>query len=340
MMRAVVLNDDKSVNVVEVDDPQPADVALVKTQAAGVCGTELHILDGMLEPPAYPFVLGHEGAGVVSYVPDGTTDIAVGDRVAIYNFIGCGRCHWCRTGREEVCRNLRGQIGFNTDGTFRDVVPVPVDNLIKLPDNVPFEDAAILSCSGMTAVHALRLSGVALGDSVVVDGVGGVGLMVIQAARAAGARVIAIADTETKGELARQAGADESIILDDKGDDVVADKIRDHTGGAGSDHFFELVGTTASMLAGIHGLDRHGSAVIIGYTGQELHINPIELVLSEVSVRGSVAAAKQDLETAIALAGQGQLSAQIDTRYPMDDVNVALDRLRRREVNGRNVLVW
>lgn len=339
-MKAVVLNSDKSVDVVDVADPERGDVALVKIAAAGVCGTELHILDGMLEPPWHPFILGHEGAGVVTYVPEGTTSVAPGDRVAIYNFMGCGRCHWCRTGREEVCRSPRGQLGFDADGTFRDVVPVPVDNLIKLPDNVPFEDAAVLSCSGMTAVHALRLSDVKLGDSVVVDGVGGVGLMIIQAASAAGARVIAIADSETKGELARQAGADGSIILDDAGYDVVADRIREHTGGAGSDHFFELVGTTASMLAGIRGLDRHGSAVIIGYTGQELQINPIELVLSEVSVRGSVAAAKQDLETAIALAGKGQLSAQIDTRYPIGDIKVALDRLRRREVNGRNVLVW
>lgn len=339
-MKAVVLERDKSVTVTDTADPEPGDLALVDIQAAGVCGTELHILDGMLEPPSYPFVLGHEGAGVVSYVPVGATGVEVGDRVAIYNFIGCGRCLWCRTGREEVCTAPVGQLGFNADGTFRDVVPVPVENLIKLPDNVTFENAAVLSCSGMTAVHALRLSNVRLGDSVVVDGVGGVGLMVIQAAHAAGARVIAVADSDIKSELALSAGADDTIVLGPQGYDAVATAIRDHTDGAGSDHFFELVGTTASMLAGIRGLGRHGSAVIIGYTGQDLNINPIELVLSEVSVRGSVAAAKQDLETAIALAGKGQLAAQIDTRYPIGEVNVALDRLRRREVNGRNVLIW
>ncbi len=339
-MRAVQLNNDKSVSVATVADPIEADLALVETRAAGVCGTELHILDGMLEPPSYPFILGHEGAGVVSYVPDGASGIAVGDRVAIYNFIGCGACHWCRTGREEVCTAPRGQLGFNADGTFRDVIPAPAENLIKLPDSVSFEDAAVLSCSGMTAVHALRLSNVTIGDSVVVDGVGGVGLMVIQAANAAGAKVVAIADTAGKADLARKAGAEDAIVLQDGDYAPVADQIRDCTGGAGSDHFFELVGTTASMLAGIRGLNRHGSAVMIGYTGQDLQINPIELVLSEVSVRGSVAAAKEDLQTAVALAGRGLLAAQIDTRYPMDEIGTALDRLRRREVNGRNVLVW
>ncbi|WGX97519.1 alcohol dehydrogenase catalytic domain-containing protein [Nocardioides sp. L-11A] len=339
-MKAVVMSADGSFDVEQVPEPDESDLVLVEARAAGICGTELHILDKMLEPPAYPFILGHEGAGVVRYVPPGTTGVAVGDRVAIYNFIGCGHCLWCRTGREEVCADPGGQIGFTQDGTFRDVIPVPAANLIKLPDNVTFEDAALLSCSGMTAVHALRLSEVALDDTVVVDGVGGVGLMVIQVARAAGARVIAIADSDAKATLAREAGASDVIVLDDAGYEPVADRIRAATDGLGADHFFELVGTSASMLAGIRGLGRHGSAVIIGYTGEDLVINPVELILSEVRVMGSVAAAKQDLETAIALAARGQLSAQIDTRYGIDEVGTGLERLRRREVNGRNVLVW
>lgn len=339
-MKAVVMNDNGSFQVSDIDEPAQGDLVLVETKAAGICGTELHILDRMLEPPNYPFILGHEGAGIVRYVPPGTTGLAVGDRVAIYNFIGCGECLWCRTGREEVCSQSVGQIGFTQDGTFRDVIPVPAANLIKLPEKVSFEDAALLSCSGMTAVHALRLSGVKLGDTVVVDGVGGVGLMVIQAARAAGARVIAIADAQSKAALAVEAGAEDVIVLDAAGYEVVADQIKERTGGQGANHFFELVGTGASMLAGIRGLSRHGTAVIIGYTGDDLRINPVELILSEVRVMGSVAAAKQDLETAIDLASRGLLSAQIDTRYPIDEVGIGLDRLRRREVNGRNVLVW
>lgn len=339
-MKAVVMRESGSFEVGEVPDPERSDLVLVDTKAAGICGTELHILDGMLEPPGFPFILGHEGAGVVSYVPEGVTTVAVGDRVAIYNFVGCRTCLWCRTGREEVCSDPVGQLGFTSDGTFRDVIPVPAENLIPLPDNVSFEDAALLSCSGMTAVHALRLSNVKLADTVVVDGVGGVGLMVIQAARAAGARVIAISDSDAKAPLAVSAGASDVIVLDEHGYDTVADRIRALTGGFGADHFFELVGTTKSMLAGIRGLARHGSAVIIGYTGEDLQINPVELILAEVSVRGSVAAAKQDLETAVQMASLGQLSAQIDTRYPIAEVGIGLDRLRRREVVGRNVISW
>ncbi len=339
-MKAVVLEKRGAFAVNEIPEPPRADKVLVRTKAAGICGTELHILDGMLEPPSYPFILGHEGAGVVEYVPEGTAGVAVGDRVAIYNFVGCHSCHWCRTGREEVCTGENYQLGFSSDGTFRDLIPVPAENLVPLPDEVSFEDAALLSCSGMTAVHATRLSKVSVGDYAVVDGVGGVGLMVIQVAVAAGARALAIADSQAKADLARAAGAYDCIVLEGGDYGPVAEQIKARTGGRGADHFFELVGTTASMLAGIRGLARHGTAVIIGYTGDDLVINPVELILSETRVVGSVAAAKHDLETAIALAASGSLSAQIDTAYPIDEVGTGLDRLRKREVNGRNVIVW
>lgn len=339
-MKAVVMQEAGSYEVAEVPEPERGDLVLVESRAAGICGTELHILDGMLEPPGYPFILGHEGAGVVTYVPEGVTNVAVGDRVAIYNFVGCGSCHWCRTGCEEVCTDPVGQLGFSSDGTFRDIVPVPAANCVKLPDNVSFEDAALLSCSGMTAVHALRLADVRFGDTVVVDGVGGVGLMVMQAAVAAGAQVIAIADSDARTPLAKDAGASSVIVLDERGYDAVADRIREATDGRGADHFFELVGTTASMLAGVRGLARRGTAVIIGYTDDELQMHPVELILSEARVIGSVAAARQDLETAVAMCARGELRAQIDTRYPIEEFGTGIERLRKREVNGRNVLTW
>ncbi|MBB3040645.1 alcohol dehydrogenase catalytic domain-containing protein [Nocardioides sp. LMS-CY] len=339
-MKAVVMQEAGTYEVAEVPEPERGDLVLVESRAAGICGTELHILDGMLEPPGYPFILGHEGAGVVTYVPEGVTNVAVGDRVAIYNFVGCGTCHWCRTGCEEVCTDPVGQLGFSSDGTFRDIVPVPAANCVKLPDNVSFEDAALLSCSGMTAVHALRLADVRFGDTVVVDGVGGVGLMVMQAAVAAGAQVIAIADSDARTPLAKDAGASSVIVLDERGYDAVADRIREATDGRGADHFFELVGTTASMLAGVRGLARRGTAVIIGYTDDELQMHPVELILSEARVIGSVAAARQDLETAVAMCARGELRAQIDTRYPIEEFGTGIERLRKREVNGRNVLTW
>jgi propanol-preferring alcohol dehydrogenase len=192
----------------------------------------------------------------------------------------------------------------------------------------------------MTAVHAIRLGQVSLGDTVVVNGVGGVGLMAIQVAYAAGARVIAIADSAEKASLASEAGAFHTVVLDQEGYDAVPARVKGATSGVGATHFIELVGTSASMLAGIRSLGRRGAFVSIGYTKEEIAVHPIELILSEIRLLSSVAASRRDLETAIRLAAEGRLTTVIDTRYPLAEVEVALDRLRARQVSGRNVLVW
>jgi 2-desacetyl-2-hydroxyethyl bacteriochlorophyllide A dehydrogenase len=336
-MKAAVLEQEGQLRVREIETPNRADWALVAVRAAGVCGTELHFLDGMLAPPSYPFVLGHEAAGVVVEAPAGA-GLSEGDRVAIYNFVGCGNCLWCRTGREELCRSAEGQLGFSLDGGFAELVRAPVRNLIPLPDSVDFETAAILSCSGMSAVHAARLAGVELGKTALVNGVGGVGLMMVQVARAMGASVIAVADSDAKAALAREAGAVEVIVVDgDDGYQHLPERVRQLTG-AGADYYFELVGTTETMLAGIRSLGPAGTLAIIGYTGEDLAVSPVELILSEIRVVTSVAAGRHDLEAALRLAAEGRLRAEIDTRYPLEEIHTALERLRARQVSGRNVL--
>ena len=338
-MRAAVLDHKGKLMVRDFPEPDRSGWAVVQTRAAGICGTELHILDAMFEPPTYPFIIGHEAAGVVAEAPAGS-GLTRGQRVAVYNMVGCGLCKWCRSGNDQVCASPVGQLGFTLNGTFSDLIAVPADNLVPLPGAVSFEAAALLSCAGMTAVHAVRLAGVSDADTAVVDGVGGVGLMVAQVARAAGARVIAIADSAEKARLAEEVGASASIVLGDEGYEAVAPRVRELTGGAGADHFFELVGTSASMLAGIRCLARRGTFVSIGYTPDELKVHPVELILSETRIISSVAASKRDLEAAVQLLADGRIRVVIDTRYPLDEVSVALDRLRARNVKGRNVLVW
>lgn len=338
-MRAVALVESGDLEVIDAPDPRGDTGVVVAMKAAGVCGTELHILDGMIPAPFHPFILGHEGAGVVvSSQPD--DGVKVGDRVAIYNLLSCGRCQWCRSGREEVCSQPAGQMGFNLNGTFCDLVEVPASSLVPLPDSLSFEDAALLSCSGMTAIHAIRLADVSVGDTAIVNGIGGVGLMVIQACAAAGAKVIGIADSAARADLATQAGATETIVLDEQGYESVPDKVRRYTQGQGAQHYFELVGTSASIAAGIRSLSRHGGAVLIGYTADNIDIHPIELILMETRILSSVAAARRDLETAVLLSASGKLNTTIDTRYPLHEATTAVARLRAREVLGRNVLVW
>ncbi len=339
-MKAAVLVEGGQVRVEDVADPVADGWALVQAKAAGVCGTELHFMEGMIPPPTDRFILGHESAGVVLEAPPGS-GVAPGDRVAVYNMVGCGSCRPCLSQRESLCLDPVGQLGFSLPGGFADVVRVPARNLIPLPEDVSFEEGALLACSGMSAVHASRLAGIALGDTVVVDGVGGVGLMAVQVGFAAGARVIAVADTEERARLAADAGAAETIVLPGgEGYDGLPDRVRELTGGAGADHYVELVGTGQTLLAGIRSLGRGGKLVIIGYTGDHLDAHPIELILSEIQVITSVAASRRDLETATRLAADGRLRATIDTRYPLAQIGTALERLKARQVRGRNVIVW
>ena len=182
-MRAARIHEDLVLRLDDIDAPTPGPgEVLVRVHAAGVCGTDLHILDGMIKPDPYPMTLGHEAAGVVEAVGDGVRT-PVGARVAIYNKIFCGRCEQCLKGRTNICDNEPDQLGFNRDGGDAEYAVIPEQNAVPVPDGVDLATASVLTCAGMTAMHATKLSGLRLGDTAVVDGIGGVGVLVVQAPR-------------------------------------------------------------------------------------------------------------------------------------------------------------
>ena len=311
--------------------------AVVKMRASGVCGTELHFLEGMI-PVNNSLILGHEMAGDIDSVNE-CGDFKPGDRVVVYNMQNCGDCEPCRRGLDSLCENPAGQMGFNLDGGFSEYVTVPHAGLIHLPEEVSYADAAVLACSGMSAVHATRIAGVSLGDRVVVNGVGGVGIMVIQVCRCAGASVIAIADSEAaRADLARKAGADAVICTTDY--TTVPQQVKDLTGGKGANVFMELVGTTDTISAGISSLAYRGRFMIIGYTSQNMVVAPIQLVLGELQVLSSVAAAKRDLVDVIGMAKRGLVKPIIENEYSIDQINEPITKLKERKVLGRNVIVF
>jgi alcohol dehydrogenase, propanol-preferring len=338
-MRAARIFEDLSLRVTDVPMPTagPGKV-LVRIRAAGVCGTDLHILDGMIKPDPYPMTIGHEAAGVVEAAA-ADTGVRPGDRVAVYNKLFCGWCEQCLAARPNICDREPGQLGFNMDGGDGEFVVVPERNLVPVPENVDFATAAVLTCAGMTAVHAAKMSSLRLGNTAVVDGIGGVGILVVQAAKAAGARVIAVADSADKKDLALRHGSADGIVIAGAADyATLPERVRGLTGGRGADVFFELVGTTDSMTAGIRCLAKGGRFVSTGYTDQPLSVHPIEFILSETSLVATVAATRQDLEDALRLAGAGEMTVPIASRYPLDGIQDALDALRKRGVLGRQVL--
>ena len=338
-MRAARIFEDLTLRLDDVPAPEPGPgEALVRIHAAGVCGTDLHILDGMIKPDPYPMTLGHEAAGVVERLGSGAS-LAPGDRVAVHNKIFCGTCEQCLKGRQNICDREPDQLGFNRDGGDADYVAVPERNLVPVPAPVDLAAAAVLTCAGMTAMHATKLSGLRMGDTAVVDGIGGVGILVVQAAVHAGANVLAIADSEEKLQLARDHGAVGGVVVGSpEGYEQVPDAIRGLTDGRGTDVFFELVGTTLTMTAGIRSLAKHGRFVSTGYTDQPIEIHPIEFILPESSLVSTVAATRPDLQDALALSAAGAMTVPIAGRFPLEGLEEALGVLRGRKVLGRQVL--
>ncbi|MFI5450313.1 MAG: alcohol dehydrogenase catalytic domain-containing protein, partial [Candidatus Bathyarchaeia archaeon] len=164
-------------NVVVEDVPVPSigkNEVLVRLGGIGVCHSDLHFVNGVISAPKYPIILGHEGAGTVEKIGDGVKDVKVGDRVGLFYLSVCGECEYCITGRENLCDKLLN-LGVEMEGTWAEFVKVPASSVIKLPDEIPFEQAALAGCAVVTPFHANFEGNVQPGKSVAIIGIGGVG---------------------------------------------------------------------------------------------------------------------------------------------------------------------
>ena len=335
-MRAARLHRVGSTLVLEdVPTPEPPPgFVLVAVEAAGVCGTELHFLDGLLTPARVPITLGHEVAGRIAALGAGVTGVAVGDRVAVHYFHSCRQCASCRRGLGHLCTQPLGFLAFATDGGFAEHVVVPASSLVGLPVGVGTAEAAPLCCGTATALHALRVAGTALGTRALVHGCGGVGLQLVQLLAAAGVEPIAVARSEEKRALARALGA--TVTID--GRDDVAAAVREATGGAGVDAAFELAGTAGTMRGSLASLRPGGALVLVGYSADRLDLHPLELVVPELRILTSVGNTYDELVEAVALCAAGTVRSIVDRQAPLDDVNDVLAQLRAGHVAGRAVL--
>ena len=321
----------------DVPVPRPrAGEVLLDVVAAGVCGTELHFLDGLLTPAKAPITLGHEVAGTVAEVGDGVTGLATGDRVAVHYFHACGRCRQCRRGRDHLCDAPLGFLAFVNDGGFAEQVVVPASALVPIPAGLSFAEAAPLCCSATTALHATRLSGLGLGDTAVVYGCGGVGLALVQVLRATGTRVLAVSRTPEKLHLARELGADVAV---DAAAGRVAEQVREATAGAGADAVFELVGTADTGAEALGSLGKGGALVYVGYSFDSVRVEPLALVVPEQRVLTSVGNTHAELEEVLELAARGLLRPVVHETAPLEEVERVLDDLRAGRVVGRSVLL-
>ena len=321
----------------EVPSPQPGPgEVIVRVTAAGLCHTDLHFVSGLLNLGVAPLTLGHEIVGKIETVGAGVPPGRVGERVVVHYYAGCGTCRFCLAGEENLCDALRAEHGFVTDGGFAERVRAPARNAVPLPASISDAEAAPIGCAVTTAVHACSLAGVGLGDTAVVMGAGAVGFGLVQVARLRGARVIAVGRSEEKLDRARALGAEGSVRAG--GEDVAA-QVRALTDGRGADVVFELVATRETLGWSLAMLGKRGRLVFVGYSEDDLRVHPIQLVVGEQVVTGSVGCTLAELGQSVELVASGRVKTVVDRTVPLDRFQEAVDALSSGALVGRAVLL-
>ena len=332
MKAAVLRGANGALEVMEVPTPSPGPgEVLVRVVGCGMCHTDLHYLDhGVKTFKEPPIILGHEAAGTVEKLGDGSADVAEGDRVLIPAVLSCGTCRYCRRGRENICDNLM-MLGNNMDGAYAEFVVVPASQLISVPASIPLERASIIADAVSTPYHAVKHRGrVQAGDIVAVVGCGGVGLNVVQCATLAGARVIAIDVSQQRLDIARTLGAVETVNPNEV--ERIDKHVRKLTDG-GVDVAFEAIGNPKTMRTAYSLLRRGGRLCVIGYSADEVTLSAAKLMYFELEVVGSLGCGAGEYPEIIGLVEAGRLRLDIIVSgcIPLDDINDGFDRLRRGE---------
>lgn len=307
--------------------------ALVEIIASGVCHTDLHAADGDWPvKPNLPFTPGHEGAGVVVALGPGVTHLKEGDRVGIaWLHSACGHCGFCLSGWETLCLEQKNS-GYSVNGSFAQYAVAQADYLGRIPKNLSFVNAAPILCAGVTTYKGLKETEARPGEWVAISGVGGLGHVAIQYARAMGLHVAAVDLGPEKMALARELGAE--ITIDAKTQDPPAE-IQKQIGGAHG-----VLVTAVSTIAfrqAIGMLRRGGTCVLNGLPPGEFPVSIFDVVLNRYTIRGSIVGTRLDLEEALAFAAEGKVRATIETQ-PLESINEVFNRLKTGRVNGRIVL--
>ena len=338
-MKAAVMREiNKPLTIEEVPEPDlEYGEVLVATKACGICGTDLHIIEGTGYKPKLPHILGHEPAGVVAKLGPGVTKFQIGDRVVPNIFFTCGECFFCRTNRETMCTNFRGALGVGINGGYAQYFKAPAKNLFILPPKIGFKEGSVIADAVVTSVHAVRRRAqVKADDVVVVIGVGGVGQSVMQIAKHAGARVFGVARRPQRMDVGEKFGPD--AMINSSVQDV-GRAVSELTVGIGADIVIDNVGSKETLLQGLAAVHRGGRIVMIGETDDTIPLSTFKLCVNELDILGSRSGGREDTVEAIELVEKGVVTPFASDSYPLEKINDAFDAIRAGKVMGRAVVV-
>ena len=341
-MKSLLLEEYGKLAIAEVPQPEPGEhEVLVRVAACGICGSDVHGYDGSSGRRIPPLVMGHEAAGVIVGIGAGVTEFRIGDRVTFDSTIYCGECAFCRRGEVNLC-DRRQVIGvscgeYRRHGAFAEYIAVPQRILYRLPSKMSFPEAAMLEATSV-ALHAVKVSGVKKGDTTLVVGAGMIGLLTMQALRAAGVGKVMIADIdETRLTLGELLGADEA--LRGTGGEI-AEAVLKRTSGAGVDAVFDAVGRARTVSESIDSVRKGGTVTLIGNIVPEVTIPLQKVVSRQIRLQGTAASAGEYPE-AIELISSGRIQVRplITAVVPLEEGPSWFERLHAQEPNLMKVVL-
>lgn len=331
-MEALVLTEYNHLEILDRPKPEPGvGEVLVRVAACGICGSDVHGMDGSSGRRIPPLIMGHEAAGVIAEIGSGVTEYRVGDRVTFDSTVYCGACRFCKDGLFNLC-DRREVLGVSTPdfrrhGAFAEYVVVPERILYRLPDNMPFAEAAMLEAVSV-ALHAVAVSDLKGGETALVVGAGMIGLLTLQAALAAGCSRVFVSDVDdTRLQLAKQMGATEVLHAA-----TMIEDCKRLTGGFGVDLALEAVGRNETVAAAIDAVRKGGTVTLIGNVTPEVTLPLQKVVSRQIRLQGT-AASNGEYTQAIDLISRGVIQVQplITATAPLADGASWFDRLYKHE---------
>ncbi|MEB0057693.1 MULTISPECIES: alcohol dehydrogenase AdhP [unclassified Variovorax] len=334
MKAAVVREFGKPLCIEEVAIPEvTTGQVLVKVVASGVCHTDLHAADGDWPvKPTLPFIPGHEGVGFVAALGAGVKGIKEGDRVGVpWLHTACGHCEHCITGWETLCDGQQ-MTGYTVNGAYAEYVLADPGYIGQLPANVGFSEIAPVLCAGVTVYKGLKVLECKPGDWVAISGVGGLGHLAVQYAKAMGFHVVAVDIHEGQLQLAKKLGADMVINA------ALQDPVKELQTALRGVHGVLVTAVSRSAFSQALGmLHKRGTMALVGLPPGDFALPIFDVVLNAKTVRGSIVGTRKDLQEALAFAGEGKVHT-VFTEDRLERVNQVMDRMRAGEIQGRVVM--
>jgi alcohol dehydrogenase, propanol-preferring len=323
-----------TIEEVPIPTPGPGEV-LIKVVATGVCHTDLHAANGEWPGrPPLPFIPGHEGAGIIAACGVGVAGLKEGDAIGVaWLHDACGQCEYCMTGWDSLCR-AQHNTGYHVNGSFAEYVIGAAHYVGRFPRNCNFAEMAPVLCAGVTSYKGIKETEAKPGEWIAVSGIGGLGQLAVQYAKAMGLHVAALDVTEDKLALARASGAD--VAVNAKSPDA-AEQILKETGGGAHGVLVTAV-SPAAFAQALKLVRRKGTISLVGLPPGEFRTPIFDVVMNRITLRGSIVGGREDLAEAIAFAAEGKVRPEI-REAKLEDINQVFDDLKAGKVEGRVVLM-